>query len=189
LLARKHSATELDREIAAWIAERPAPFATTLAEAGHYLGSLPGVTLCTLLMLVQLWYRGRPWREMVAALGALIVSEAVGLLLVGLIHLQEVRPVYVEWWPYGYAGLVPMRALAVLGMIAHLIGRQHATYGYVARGLAALLVLAASFSVVWTGMQTFTETLLELAAGGLVLFASLWWLEGYGPGLVEPVQR
>jgi hypothetical protein len=136
-------------------------------------------------MAAQVWYRGRSWREMAAALWALIVSEVVGLILVGLLHAGRLQPAYMEWWPYGYAGLVPLRAFAVFAMTAALVRRQSRLYGRVAEGVAALLVILSGLGVIWSRTQTLTETMLEFAAGGLVLFAGLWWLEGYGPGLVQ----
>jgi hypothetical protein len=30
------------------------------------------------------------------------------------------------------------------------------------------------------------ETLVEFAAGAVIVFAGLWWLEGHGPGLRPP---
>jgi hypothetical protein len=52
--------------------------------------------------------------------------------------------------------------------------------------VAAALVILVGFSVVWTQAQQFTETLLEFAAGALIVFAGLWWLEGHGPALISP---
>jgi membrane-associated protein len=186
LMSSERETLRLDRHIAEWAGENPSPIASGFAQVGQWIGSLPMVILVTLVLLAWLWQRGRPWRESAVAAWALVGSEAVGLLLVGIIHWRDVRPMYVEEWPYGYAGLVPMRALAVLGMSAYLLGRQWPEHSRWIKGLAAVLVLLAAFGVVWSGTQTFTETLLELAAGGLVLFAGLWWLEGFGRGLVEP---
>jgi membrane-associated protein len=186
LMSDQRQTLRLDREVADWLAEHPSDTVKMVAQVGEFIGSLPVVTLWTLLMLAWLWRRARPWRESAAAAWALVGSEALGLVLVGIIHLRAVRPVYVNEWPYGYAGLVPMRAFAVAGMSAYLAARQWPVYGRALKGIALLLVWLAAFGVVWMGTQTLTETLLELAAGGLVLFAGLWWLEGFGRGLVEP---
>jgi hypothetical protein len=75
--------------------------------------------------------------------------------------------------------------LAVYGMTAALVRRQNFRLGRAAGVAAAGLVLLTGFGVVWSQAQTVTQTMLELAAGGVVLFAGLWWLEGLGPGLVQ----
>jgi hypothetical protein len=66
------------------------------------------------------------------------------------------------------------------------VTRQNRGLGRLITVLVAVLILGTGFGVVWTREQMLTEVLLEYAAGGLVLFAGLWWLEGYGPGLVGP---
>jgi hypothetical protein len=151
------------------------------------VGSLPVVVAVAAAWLV--WWRRarRSWREAVAVLGALAVSEVVGLILLGLLRHEGVEPSRALAWPFGFAGLAPLRAVAVFGMAAHVISRAFPAWGRWARGLAILLVLGTGFSVVWLHEQKLTEVLLECAAGSLILFLGLWWLEGYGGGLVGPV--
>jgi membrane-associated phospholipid phosphatase len=43
-----------------------------------------------------------------------------------------------------------------------------------------VLILLVGFSAVWTRLHTLSQVLLEYAAGGLILFGGLWWLEGHG---------
>jgi hypothetical protein len=99
---------------------------------------------------------------------------------------RAIEPVTLEVWPFGFAGLVPLRAFAVLGMSGLVLERQKRPWGRVALVLAFLLVLLVGFSVVWSEEQQFMETLLEFAAGAIIVFAGLWWLEGHGPGLHPP---
>jgi len=184
-ITEKEHETHLDRTLVEWIQTHPSPLLDGLSALGNWLGSLPAALVVTLALAGQLCYRGRPWREAAAALWALIVSEVVGLALVGLLHAHDVQPLYSEFWPQGFAGLMPLRALAVFGMAAALLRRQSSRAGRLASLVAALLVLLIGFGVIWARKQTATETMLEFAAGGLVLFAGLWWLEGYGPGLLQ----
>lgn len=185
LVSRAHGRelTAIDREIQEWLQTREPSPADTLAAGGLLVGSLPLLVILVAGIVAWRRHRGRPWRENAAVLWALVASETAGLLLVGVLRLRHIEPIRAEVWPFGFAGLVPLRAFSVLGMIAYLIHRQHRLYGRLAGALAALLILWAGFSVVWAQEQVFTEMLLEWAAGALVLFAGMWWLEGYGPGL------
>ena len=191
LQAEQHRATKTDRvdeAVKNWVESHSAQWVDQLAHWGHLPGSLPVVTAVTGLFLFQLWYRNRPWRESAALLWALLVSEGVGLLLVGLLRIREVEPIRAILWPIGFAGLVPLRAFAVFGVCSRLIGRQNPKWGQWCQIGAALLVFWAGFSLVWTHEQLLTELLLEFATGGLVLFSAIWWLEGYGPGVAAPAQ-
>jgi hypothetical protein len=131
-----------------------------------------------------LWYRGRSWRESAVVLWSLLASEGIGLVLLTLLRARDIEPVKVETWPFGFAGLVPLRAFAVLGTSAKVLARQNRLWGRVAVVLATILILLVGFSVVWAQEQQFTETLLEFAAGAVIMFAGLWWLEGYGQGVL-----
>jgi membrane-associated protein len=185
LLSGHHGETQFDEAVREWVETRQSSIGDFLAAVGTIAASLPVMVLLTALLVARLWQLGRPRREIAAALWALLASEAVGLLLVGLLHLSRVRPDYLPFWPFGYAGLVPLRAFAVFAMAGQLIRRHNPTIGRLVQSLAVVLILLAGFGVLWVGGQTFTETILEFAAGGVVLFAGLWWLEGYGPGLVQ----
>jgi membrane-associated protein len=173
---------DVDEGVTKWIGAQKHPFIDRLAYGGSFLGTLPVVATLTLLMVAQSWYRGRSWRESAALLWALLASEAVGLLLLSLIRSRNIEPLKSPIWPFGFAGLVPLRACAVFGMIANVIARQRPLSRRMAYGLAAFLILFTGLSVVWTKDQQITEVFLEYAAGALILFAGIWWLEGYGPG-------
>lgn len=181
LATRKHD-IPLDVRVADWIAEHDLPAVDGLARFGAFMGGLPVMCAVTLALVAWLRQRGRPWQESAAVLWTLLASEGVGLLLVALLRLRALIPVVVEVWPHGFAGLVPMRAIAVCGMAAYLIAHQHWSWRLLIQIVAAALILLAGFSVVWLREQLLTETLLEYAAGAIVLFAAVWWLEGYRPG-------
>jgi membrane-associated protein len=185
-LAQGDRATAIDRAIADWVAAQGTPALDTLANFGSLPGTLPAVVALTLLLVGALWYWQRSWRESAAIVWSLLASEGVGLVLVGLLHWREIEPMRAEVWPFGFAGSVPLRAFAVLGMSAIVLARQKRPWGRVAFIVAAVLILLVGFSVVWMQAQQFTETLLEFAAGALIVFAGLWWLEGHGPGLFSP---
>ena len=185
-LAKGDRMTALDRRIAGWVEAQETPAVKTLAAGGTLLGSLPAAAALTLLVIALLWYRGRPWRERAAMLWALLASEAAGLILLGLLRSHDIQPVKAEIWPSGFAGLVPLRAFAVLSMGAVLVSRQSRTWGRLALILASVLILVVGSCVIFTQQQRFSETLLEFAAGAIIVFAGLWWLEGYGPGLFSP---
>jgi hypothetical protein len=85
-------------------------------------------------------------------------------------------------WPFGFAGLAPLRAAAVCGMAAHLLQRQFPRRAGIIWSLTVALVLLIGLSVVWSHEQYLTEVLVETVAGYGVLFAGRWWLEGYGLG-------
>jgi hypothetical protein len=124
-------------------------------------------------------------------LWALAGSEGVGLLLLALLRQKNLDPSLTPVWPFGFAGLAALRGAAVYGMAAHLFWRQSPQRGRLATAVAVPLILLVGFSVVWSVTQTLPEVLVEYAAGALVLFLGLWWLEGYGlgpwPGPAETV--
>lgn len=188
-LAQGDRATAVDERIAGWVEVHPTPVLDALAKIGSVPGTLPAAAALTLLMVLGLWYRERSWRESAAVIWSLLASEGIGLVLLGLFRLRGIEPVTMELWPFGFAGLVPLRAFAVLGTSATVLARQNRLWGRVAIALATLLVVLVGFSVVWTQEQQFTETLLEFAAGAVIVFAALWWLEGYGPGLFPPFRE
>jgi membrane-associated protein len=184
LLAQGRLANPIDQRVDEWLAAQDLPVVDTLAVWGGGVGILPVLVALTAAVLVLLWRRGRPWQEGMAMLWALTASEAVGLLLVGLLRRWDVELVRAELWPFGFAGLIPLRAFAVLGMSAHVLARQSGNWAGISWAMAVVLILLAGFGVAWSRAQTLTEVLLEYAAGALVLFAGVWWLEGFGPGLV-----
>jgi membrane-associated protein len=186
LMAQRHRATAVDRHIANWVEAHEAPALDALATVANLPGTLPAAAALALLMVAVLWYRGRSWRESAVILWSVLASEGIGLVLIGLLRSRAIEPVKAEVWPFGFAGVVPLRAFAVLGMSATVLSRYNRQLGRVAIVLAAVLILLAGFSVVWLQEQTFTETLLEFTAGALIVFAGLWWMEGYGPGLLPP---
>jgi membrane protein DedA with SNARE-associated domain len=171
----------LEQRIEEWLgpARNAVPLVSAVAERGLYIGALPLALAVSALMIPHLWYRGRPWREIVAMLWALVASEGVGLVLLALLRHKGVAISWTAAWPYGFAGLAPLRAFAVFGMAAYLLSLQWPARRGLTRTLAVVLVLFVGASAVWTHQQTFTQVLLEWAAGGLVLFAGLWWLEGH----------
>jgi len=189
-LAKHHKAPPReDREVRDWVMAQHAPALDALAVVGSYLGSLPVVTVLAALCVIQAWRWRRPWREAVAVLGVLVASEAVGLVLLGVLRHEGVEPARALAWPFGFAGLAPLRGMAVFGVIAHIIRRQAPVWGRRAAALAMLLVLLIGFSVVWSHEQYLTEVLIEYAAGGLVLFIGMWWLEGYGQVQAGPADE
>jgi membrane protein DedA with SNARE-associated domain len=153
---------------------------------GSWAGSLPVTAAVTLIVLAMLWRQKRRGHELGAAAWALLASEALGLILVALLRSREITPVRAETWPFGFAGLIPLRAFAVYGMAAYLATRRHPRWRPLAWALAAVPILLAGFGVVWAQEQTPTEVLLEYIAGAIVLFAGISWAEGFAPGLHEP---
>jgi membrane-associated protein len=158
-------------------------FLADLAYAGRIASLLPVLVGLTLALMALVWYRERSGRKCAALAWALVASEGVGLALLGLLRHQDAEPPQTFDWPFGFAGLVPIRAVAVFGMAAWIFALQGWRGGRLAYLFAGFLILLAGFSVLQTGDQLFTEVLLEYVAGGVVLFAGIWWLEGYGPGL------
>jgi membrane-associated protein len=197
VIAHGRHVTLVDHRINEWLEMHELPIANALAFWGHLPASLPIVIVVTCAMIAFLWRQERSWRESAALIWALVASECVGLLVVGLLHFWDIKPIRAGLWPFGYAGLVPLRALAVYGMIAHVIRRENRRAGQVFLLVTGVLVVWTGFSVIYPTIldpdtggrlpeQFFTELLLEYAAGGIVLFAGIWWLEGFGPGLVGP---
>src|SRR5262249_57722287 len=113
------------------------------------------------------------WGESAAVVWGLAASEGIGLVLLGLFQSRAVEPVKADVWPFGFAGLVPLRAFAVLGMSAQVLSRQSRQWGRLATVLAAVLILLVGWSVVWTQEQLVTETLLEFAAAAGLVFSGL----------------
>ena len=185
-LERRPEPDAIDEAIARRLAVLPEGLAAVLAFVGAWAGSLPITALAAVLTVGWLWRRGRPWRERAAVGWSLVAGEGAGLALVGLLHLVGEEPMKAAHWPFGFAGLVPLRAVAVLGMIAYVLGRKGRRARWAAWSGSTLLALLAGFAVVWAGRQTPSEVMLEYAAGALVLFAGIWWAEGFGPGLIGP---
>ena len=65
-------------------------------------------------------------------------------------------------------------------MMGHVLQRQFKAHSKMILAVVMLVVAIIGFSVVWSHEQFLTEVLVELAAGGLVLFVGFYWLEGYG---------
>jgi membrane-associated protein len=196
LMAEGHHATGVDRAIQEWFKKsQDAAWLQSLAFWGNLPASLPVILVLAALLLALWWYQRRSWRDSAALLWAVVASETLGLLVVLLLHINKVEPLRADLWPYGFAGLIPIRAFAVFGMIAHIIWRRDRVHGRNAQAIALILILWSGFGVIWMREpppdlswrpQLFTELLLEYATGGLVLFAGIWWLEGFGPGVVVP---
>src|SRR5262249_25257389 len=108
-LAQGDRATAIDRAIADWVAAHDMPTLDSLARVGSLPGTLPAVAAVTLLMVAALWYRGRSWREMAAIVWSLLASEGVGLVLLGLLRSRDIDPLKADAWPFGFAGLIPLR--------------------------------------------------------------------------------
>jgi membrane protein DedA with SNARE-associated domain len=183
VLAQGGKPTHLDIEVDAFIANHgDVSILHGLASVLSFLGSLPAVMLIAGMTVIYLYSLRRPWRQAVAVLAALILSEGLGLALSQVLRSRDVQPIPAAIWPFGFAGSIPLRAAAVFGMIPHVLGRAWGWRPVLAAGLAPALLTA--LGVLWLGEQTLTEIVLEFIAGALVLFACIWWLEGYGLGLV-----
>jgi membrane protein DedA with SNARE-associated domain len=184
----------LDRTIKEWaqsVSER-FPITSDLAWSARIPGTLPFCAVSAGVLAGIHWLKRRSWREVAVLCWALLASEIVGLTLLALLR-HEVDPEKIISTPLGFPGMVPLRSLAVFGTMAFVIARQNPSVGRAAYAVATVLVLAATWSIMilksplWDTFmekeQRFTEVLLELTAGGIILFAGIWWLEGYGPGL------
>jgi hypothetical protein len=68
----------------------------------------------------------------------------------------------------------------VFGTAAHVLARLVPGRRRLVAAAALFVILLIGFSVVCSREQTLTEVLVEYATGGLILYAGLWWLEGYG---------
>jgi hypothetical protein len=124
LLARGNHPTKVDRAIDDWLQSHPVPWLEALAWHGAVVGNLPVLATLTLLLLGMLWFLGRPRRELVTLFAVFVASELIGLLLIALLRSRHVEPMPAQTWPYGFAGLIPLRALAVYGVMARLVARQ-----------------------------------------------------------------
>jgi membrane protein DedA with SNARE-associated domain len=191
LAERHHHPISEDVEVEQWVEARHGTALDSVANVASYLGSLPVTTAVTAVLLAWSWRRGRPRRELVSIGWALVGSEVVGLALLALIRHKGIEPARALAWPFGFAGLAPLRAAAVFGMAAHVTSRLVPGRGLLAAAVAVGAILLTGFSVVWTHDQAqpqkMTEVIAEFAAGALVLFMGLWWLEGYG--LLAPPGR
>jgi membrane protein DedA with SNARE-associated domain len=186
LLARHHQPTSLDERVERWRLTEAASSEVVLllAGGGRYLGSLPVIVIVAAAMCLQIWGRYRPWREIAVVLWAVLAGEVVGWLVVALLHHGRPDVIHSRGWPDGFAGLLLLRATSVFGTLAYLVGRQSVLWGVAAWVLAALALIKVGLAVVIAGEQYPTEILLEYAAGGLVLLAGVWWLQGYSPALL-----
>ncbi len=181
LLARHHHPSPWELHLQDWLAAQSNAFVDTLAMIGSFLGILPVMIALAVFMTWWLWRQSRPRREIAVIWGSLLASEIVGLVLLALIRRHGIEPARTAAWPYGFSGLEPIRAFALVGMSAWLIGRLYPPRDGLVKSLALLVIIWISFGVIWLREQLLTEVLLECAAGGVLLFAGLWWLEGYGP--------
>lgn len=182
LLAKHRLPSPWELHVQEWLAEQSNAFTDTLATIGSVLGILPVMIALAAGMTWWLWRQSRPRQEIAVVWWSLLASEAVGLMLLSLIRRQGIEPARTFAWPYGFSGLAPIRAFALIGTTAWLIGRLHPPRDWLIKSIAFLVIVWIGFGVVWLREQLLTEVLLEYAAGGLILFAGLWWLEGYGPG-------
>ncbi len=190
VLAQGERSTAIDRRITEWLEGAETSVLDRFAAVGAFAGSLPAGLLVAVVVGVVIWKCGRDWREIAALAWSVLASEFLGLLLLWLLRrrLDEGTIGFTSLWPFGFAGLVPLRAAAVLGTAARVIARHGRTARRGSFPVACALILWAGFGVVWNQEQLFTEALLEYAAGGLIVFAGAWWLEGYGPGFGKAVE-
>jgi membrane protein DedA with SNARE-associated domain len=173
------------------------PYASVLVEFGRYAGSLPITAGVSLLLSLYLWRRGRRWQEVLAICGVLLVSEALGLILHGLLQHRGLHTPEGLPWPDNIVEVAPLRAFAVFGTAAYLLGREGRRGRMPLYGLAALLVLSVGWCSLLAYNHRLTKLLLEYAAGGVIVFTVIWWLEGYSglwPGphtqpTVDPANR
>jgi membrane-associated protein len=178
----------INQRIWDWLGPLPPPGSLSRVPVifGEYAGTLPaGLLVCGVLGL-QIWWRRRSLREIGALFGVLLLSEIAGLILVLLLRQRGLPLEYAFAWPRGFAGLASLRAMAVYGMAAYLIGRQNRYLGHWAKAGAALVIVAVGLATVWSHEQRFVEVMLEYAGGGLALFAGIWWLEGFAGSLRSP---
>jgi membrane protein DedA with SNARE-associated domain len=183
LLAEHHREPQEDRDVSHWVATHRVAGLDALATVGSYLGSLPVVAAVVIAFEVWLWRAGRARREGLVLLWALAASEAVGLILLALLLHKGLEQLRAQAWPFGFAGLAPLRAAAVYLTAAHVAARQAGAHAHAVRAAAVIVVLLVGFSVVWTREQFLSEVFVEYVAGYLVSFTGRWWLEGYGLGL------
>jgi membrane protein DedA with SNARE-associated domain len=181
LQAERHATpARADEEVRQWVeARRGSPFDTVVTVAS-YLGSLPVTAAVTAGLLLVAWRAGLQWKQIAVIVWALVGSEVVGLSLLALIRHRGIEPARALAWPFGFAGLAPLRAAAVFGVAAQLSRRLRPDRGWLAGIAAGCAILLTGFSVVWTHEQTLSEVVIEFGAGALVLFMGMWWLEGYG---------
>ena len=180
-------ATTLDEAVVRWAisGSKNLPVLDDVAWLCRLLGTLPVSIVAVTVVVGGVWRKNRNWKECAVLAWAVLASEIVGLALLGFLRLERIdTETLLTGWP-GYAGLVPIRVLAVFGTIAFVINRHSRKAGRIAYAIAALSILAATWSILWRLEQRFTEVLLEHTAGGIILFAGIWWLEGYGPGMRE----
>ena len=184
-MARPPEEAESDQDVDIQVRHRLRPFllempyANVLVEFGRYAGSLPVAAGVTLLVGFYLRRRGRGWPPLVAMFGALIMSEALGLILHGLLHHRGLHAVEGLPWPDNIVEVAPLRALAVFGMAVYLLGREVRLARFILYGLAAILVLSVGWCSLLAYHHRLTRLLLEYAAGSVIVFTAIWWLEGY----------
>lgn len=183
--------SEADAEVEQWVEARRGSALDSVATVASYLGSLPVTAAATAALLAWSWHAGRPRREQVCILWALVGSEVVGLALLALIRHKGIEPARALAWPFGFAGLAPLRAAAVFGMAAQVTHRLAPRWWLPVGITAVSAIVLTGFSVVWTQEQRMTEVFVEYAAGALVLFIGLWQLEGYGllPRAASPARN
>jgi membrane protein DedA with SNARE-associated domain len=179
-LAKQRTAQPEGFDIDIWVSQHHLPWVDLAAGGSSYLGSLPVTGGVALLMLGWLRFRQRPWQEQFVLVAVLLGSELLGLLLLALLRHQNIEPARAFAWPFGFAGLAPLRGAAAYGMMAHLLQRVFVHQRRLIGLLALVIVTMISFSVVWSEEQFLTEVLIELVTGSLVLFVGFYWLEGYG---------
>jgi membrane protein DedA with SNARE-associated domain len=184
VMLAKHAEREADTdtEVRQWIEARLGSPLDRIATFASYLGSLPVTAGLAIAMFAWSWHAGRPWRERALIAWALVASELVGLGLLALIRHRGIEPARALAWPFGFAGLAPLRAAAIFGVAAQMTWRMRPDRAWTVRIAAAFAILLTGFSVVWTREQRMTEVFVEYVAGGLVLFMGLWWLERQGVG-------
>jgi membrane-associated protein len=185
LLASSGEPVALDEWVEPWLPTADSNMSRVLVFlAETVVGSLPAIVAWAVLFLVAQRRTARSWREQVAVVWAVVASELLGLLVVGLLHLRHHDAIPAAAWPFGFAGLIPLRTFAVFGMMAYLSRGWGRALGRIATAVAIVLVLLGGFGVLAGREQFPSEVLLEYAAGGLVLLGGAWWLQGAGAGLL-----
>lgn len=174
----EHESTQFDRAVALGVHHFDTPFLDVVMRAFTFIGSFPSVAVVVAVVCVWAWRRGH--KDALRALVAIVaVNETLNFALKHAFArprpdlFEEIATLHTYSFPSGHA----MAAASIYGMVAIVAARLAPKLrGWIAAA-AVLLIFFIGLSRIYLGVHWVTDVLAGYAAGAVLLFAGMLWLE------------
>lgn len=174
----QHESTQFDRVVSVTVHGFDTPLLDLVMRAFSFVGSFPVVAVIVLSVCAWCWRRGDKdaLRALVAVLAA---NEALNFALKHAFKrlrpdlFEEIATLHSYSFPSGHA----MAAASIYGMVAIVAVRLAPRLRIGIAAGAVALVLLIGLSRIYLGVHWVTDVLAGYAAGAVLLFTGILWLE------------